>query len=640
MPSRRYNDLATTNPELAEEWDYSKNGDLKPTDVTRGSDKKVSWLCKKGHSWKATISSRVAGNGCPHCAKELRVSFPEKAIAYYLQLAGLEVEESFKPEWLGKSEIDIYLPALHLGIEYDGQAWHKSGKKDLKKDLLCLANGVGLIRVREPKCPQISGIGPCYNLPDTKESSLDAAIKFIFETLQEEYDVNIPPEIQVDVASHRIKIYELMELRDKANSLGMLQPQLAKEWNYQKNGSLTPEMVYEKSNKKVWWRCPICGHEWDAVIASRVAGNGCPECGRIKATLSRSTPASPDSLQIANPELCKEWDYDRNGTLTPADVFPFSHRQIWWRCIEGHQWTATVADRSVGKGCPYCGGLYPIPGETDLATLFPDIAAEWHPTKNKNLKPSDVLPKSSQKVWWQCKYGHEWPATVNNRTGKNRTGCPFCSGKQVLPGFNDLATTHPALAREWHPEKNGTLSCRDVTVGSNKKIWWRCSLGHEWQAVINSRRNGVGCPYCANKKLLKGFNDLATTHPDIAAQWHPTLNGTLSANDVFAGTAKKIWWRCEQGHQWTATVNSRTTNRTGCPYCSGQKVVPGENDLQKLYPEIAAEWDFEKNKPLLPTAFKPKSNKEVWWKCSNCGMTFKKKISQRVLYPLCPHCKR
>lgn len=152
-----------------------------------------------------------------------------KAIAYYLQLAGLEVEESFMPEWLGKSEIDIYLPALHLGIEYDGQAWHKSGKKDLKKDLLCLANGVGLIRVRERKCPHISGIGPCYNLPDTKESSLDAAIKFVFETLQEEYDVNIPSEVHVDVASNQIKIYELIELRDKANSLGILQPQLAKE---------------------------------------------------------------------------------------------------------------------------------------------------------------------------------------------------------------------------------------------------------------------------------------------------------------------------------------------------------------------------------------------------------------------------
>lgn len=163
-------------------------------------------------------------------------------------------------------------------------------------------------------------------------------------------------------------------------------------------------------------------------------------------------------------------------------------------------------------------------------------------------------------------------------------------------------------------------------------------MGHEWQAVINSRRNGIGCPYCANKILLKGFNDLATTHPEIAAQWHPSLNGALTACDVFAGTARKVWWKCEKGHEWPATVNSRTSNGTGCPYCSGQKVIPGENDFQTLYPEIAAEWESDRNKPLSPSSLKPKSNREVWWQCKYCGHRFKKKIAQRVLYPKCPHC--
>lgn len=569
-----YNDLATTHPHLLEEWDYAKNIDLQPTNVTKGSDKKVFWLCKKGHSWKAAVSSRIAGNGCPHCAKELRVSFPEKAIAYYLREAGFEVEESYRPEWLGKSELDIYLPALRLGIEYDGEAWHKSGKKDLKKDLRCLANGVRLIRIREPKCPHIQGIGPCYNLPDTKESSLAAAIEFIFQMLRDEYSVNIPPEIHVDIASNRIKIYELMELRNKENSLAILQPQLAREWNHLKNGSLTPDMIYERANKKVWWLCPTCGHEWDAVVASRVAGNGCPKCGKIKAAHSQSTPMQTDSLQAANPELCKEWDYEENGTtLTPSDVFPFSHRKVWWKCSKGHHWKATVADRSSGKVCPYCSGVYPIPGETDLATLFPDIANEWHPDKNEDLKPREILPSSSRKVWWQCKYGHEWLATISNRTGKNRTGCPICSGKKVLTGFNDLATTHQTLAQEWHTEKNKPLTPKDVTVGSNKKVWWRCHLGHEWEAIINSRRNGSGCPVCANRVLLKGFNDLATTYPDIAAQWHPLRNGELSASAVFAGTAQKVWWQCEQGHEWFASVNGRTANKTGCPICFQEKRV-------------------------------------------------------------------
>lgn len=282
IPLVGLNDLSTTHPQLAKEWDYKNNNNLRPEDFTRGSDRKVSWLCKKGHSWKATISSRVAGNGCPYCAKELQTSFPEKAIVYYLRMAGLEVKESYKTKWLGRREIDIYLPSLHLGIEYDGQAWHKNGNKDLEKDILCLSNGIGLIRIREPKCPRIIGIGPCYNLPDTKEESLNSAIEFIFQTLREEYNTNIVSDFPIDVASNRIKIYELMDLQNKENSLATLHPQLAKEWNYLRNGSLSPDTLSNKSNKKVWWKCSLCGHEWEAVVYSRVDGKGCPICSRQK----------------------------------------------------------------------------------------------------------------------------------------------------------------------------------------------------------------------------------------------------------------------------------------------------------------------------------------------------------------------
>jgi len=565
-----YNDLATTHPHLLNEWDFVKNIDLLPTEVSRGSDKKVSWRCKKGHIWKATIASRAAGTGCPYCAKELHISFQEKAIAFYLKEAGFEIEESYKPEWLGKSELDIYIPSLKVGIEYDGEAWHKSSRKDIKKDLDCFAHGVVLIRIREPKCPAISGAGPCYTLQDKKAESLNRAIEFIFDVLREEYGVIISDEINVDIAANRAKIYELMELNEKENSLGVLRPKIAKDWNYKKNESLIPEMVHEKSNKKVWWLCHTCGHEWEAVIASRVAGNGCPKCGKIKAALSRSIPELSNSLQMTNPELCKEWDFERNGELTPDKVFPYSNQQIWWKCKEGHQWMAAIANRSSGRGCPYCNGTVPMAGKNDLGTLFPDVALEWHPDKNGSLKVNEVLPGSDKKVWWKCKYGHEWEATISNRTSSKPTGCPICSGKKVLVGYNDLATTHPYLAKEWHPEKNGTLTCQDVTVGSNKKVWWKCSLGHEWEAVINSRKTGVRCPYCANKKIWKGFNDFETLYPKIAIQWHPELNGELLASDVFAGSAKKVWWKCPIcGEAYIRGIQSQVKSKY-CPICKGE----------------------------------------------------------------------
>ena len=222
-----YNDLATTHPFLLKEWDYNENLDVDPTKVSKGSDIKVFWKCKKGHTWKATIGSRTSGTSCPICAKELHVSFQEKAIAYFLKRAGLEIEESYKPDWLGRSELDIYIPALKVGIEYDGEAWHKSGRKDINKDLLCFANGVVLIRIREPNCPRISGAGPCYTLTDKKADSLNQAIKFIYDYLQDEYGITINNKNEINVEANRIKIYELMELAEKESSLGAKWPQIA-----------------------------------------------------------------------------------------------------------------------------------------------------------------------------------------------------------------------------------------------------------------------------------------------------------------------------------------------------------------------------------------------------------------------------
>ncbi len=127
-------------------------------------------------------------------------------------------------------------------------------------------------------------------------------------------------------------------------------------------------------------------------------------------------------------------------------------------------------------------------------------------------------------------------------------GCPYCAGRKVLKGFNDLFTCMPEIAAQWHPTLNGTLTPYDVTHGSKKKVWWICEQGH-----------------------VKGFNDLFTCMPEIAAQWHPTLNGTLTPYDVTHGSKKKVWWICEQGHVWCASIASRTGGkRCGCPVCAGK----------------------------------------------------------------------
>ena len=169
-----------------------------------------------------------------------------------------------------------------------------------------------------------------------------------------------------------------------------------------------------------------------------------------------------------------------------------------------------------------------------LSNAYPKIAKEWHPTKNGELFPDSVTPKSGRKVWWLGACGHEWEAVISSRT--RGVGCPYCSNYKAIAGYNDLATTNPILAEEWNYDKNRSLKPTDVTSGSHKVVWWRCSRGHEWERTIKDRTSRNGCPYCANQKVLSGYNDLLTIYPDIAAEW--SEKNSVSPNEVIRGGEK------------------------------------------------------------------------------------------------------
>ena len=203
----------------------------------------------------------------------------------------------------------------------------------------------------------------------------------------------------------------------------------------------------------------------------------------------------------------------------------------------------------------------------------PELKKEWHPTKNKAIEHLVLTKGSGQLIWWQCSLGHEWQATLNQRS--QGTDCPYCKGRRIWIGFNDLATTHPQLIKEWHPTKNHPLTPQMVSKGGNQRVWWCCEQGHEWQAPIKQRtvKYGTHCPAChgrRNLKLIQGFNDLATTHPHLTKEWHPTKNESLTPSEVSFGMGRKVWWRCEQGHEWQARILSRHQG-SGCPICRTRK---------------------------------------------------------------------
>lgn len=289
--------------------------------------------------------------------------------------------------------------------------------------------------------------------------------------------------------------------------------QLMSEWNFNKNAPLgfDPQEITYGSARKVWWICKE-KHEWEASPNHRSRGRGCPECAKAQRLITkrRNIVSRRGSLASNNPNLALEWHPTKNAPLTPYDISANSPERVWWLCHNGHEWDAPINSRNSGVGCPVCSGHKIVVGVNDLATIRPDLAKQWHPTKNSFLKPSEVTIGSDKKVWWLCKQGHEWQSQVNNRAAG--CGCPICSGKKVLAGFNDIATVMPHLASEWHPTKNGNLRPEQFTTGSNKKVWWLCQKGHEWQTAISHRSNGRRCPIC--------YGESKTSFPEQAIYFY------------------------------------------------------------------------------------------------------------------------
>ena len=388
---------------------------------------------------------------------------------------------------------------------------------------------------------------------------------------------------------------------------------LMQEWDYEANIDLNPNKLKKGSNKKAHWVCKICGGRWQAAICDRVGKKttGCPYCAGQKVLKGYN------DLKTKFPDIAREWHPNKNGDLLPEEVMGGSGKKAWWLCPNGHEYEQTINKRtSRNSTCPICSGRKVKSGVNDLGSLYPTVAAEWHSSKNGNLTPSEISRGSNKKYWWQCrKCGYEWQARVADRTIDNN-GCPACANKVVVLGFNDLESQFPEIAKEWNYEKNGDLKPNAVTSKSAKKVWWKCSFGHEYlQGIELKTVRQYGCPYCAGQKVLKGYNDLKTTHPDIASEWHPTKNRKLQPQDVAEGSIRKVWWICSEGHEFEQVVNKRTRRGQSCPYCSGHKAWKGFNDFATKFPELAKEWHPTKNGSLKPLNVTYGSGKKVWWKC-------------------------
>lgn len=490
-------------------------------------------------------------------------------------------------------------------------------------------------------------------------------------------------------------------------------PDVAEEWCYEKNDA-NPNEVAKSSSVKYWWKCKECGHTWKQTVANRTTGkSGCPKCNienvnsfceqavfyYIKQAFSDAINGDKHigmELDIFIPsknvaieydgeawheskkktqiderknQLCKEFgitlirireprlkeiddcivfersDSTNNDSLSIVILDVLKYLGVTNIDVDADRDNVFILEQFATKKY-----------ENSLSYCHPEIAKEWHPIRNGKLTPDKVSKSARKEVWWLGSCGHEWKMNIGDRTRKEGVrkdgkhikgqGCPYCSSKRILVGYNDLQTTNPELAQEWHPTKNGLLKPTDVQAGSDIHVWWLGSCGHEWEVSINSRnRQKSGCPYCANKKVLVGFNDFQTLQPELSEEWDYDKNIDMvdkkgndisTPNKVCINSTYKVWWKCKEcNNEWQTTPASRLSH--SCPECAKKKQgasisaakLMKSGSLEKNNPRLCEEWNYEKNGLLIPSMVTPFSSKKVWWKCKECQHEWQAQIYNR-----------
>ncbi|MGE8081620.1 zinc-ribbon domain-containing protein [Peribacillus loiseleuriae] len=488
------------------------------------------------------------------------------------------------------------------------------------------------------------------------------------------------------------------QVLSELNCLKNVNPELSKEWCYELNGSLTLKDVQAGGAQIVWWECSN-GHQWRAQIYERNEGRApCKSC---------------TSLAFNNPDLLKEWNYEKNASINPWKLNFQSNKVVWWNCVKcGNEWEASISQRVKGnKWCKRC---------KSISVTHPDIVKEWHLTKNPGLSPEELSFGSNKEVVWQCtrKKEHVWSETVNSRCSrifgctqcfkgtstslfemilylsllegipsikhrekynkyeadilcrnvkfalefdsyhyhkdklsldkeKNQAfkklkfirvrECPLedikdfeCLNIQLVcrrkletyincykliitqlenwfpqskfidfdalwrvnieekrmealillnsvPREESLGEKYLSLVSEWDYKKNGDLTPWDVRPFSNEKVNWICkkeTCKHRWSATPAKRSDGRGCPKCKGRgsaMVIDNSNSLYSLFPLVSKELHPNLNKEATPETIYAYSTKEFWWNCPvrgEQHVWQESVEGRTGNDIGCPFCN------------------------------------------------------------------------
>jgi hypothetical protein len=361
-----------------------------------------------------------------------------------------------------------------------------------------------------------------------------------------------------------------------------------------------------------------------------------------------------NNLSTKHPELIKQWHPDNKPMNSYTSK---SNQKVWWICELNpcgcHIWPALISSRTKKNptGCPYCTKNPTACIHNNLEVQFPHLKIEWDPNNLKKM--CEYTSCSQSKVLWICKDSpcecHKWPATIANRTKKDKpTGCPYCCKNRNPCIHYNLELLFPHLKIEWDP--NNLKPMNKYTPHSGNEVLWICKESpcdcHKWKTFIYSRtdeKTPTGCPYCKQGKVCE-HNNLEILFPQLKIEWDP--KNTKQMSEYAPHSGNEVSWICKESpcdcHIWEATINDRTRKNKpiGCPFCKQGKVCE-HNNLEVLFPHLKIEWDPDNSKLMKEFSFG--SNTKVKWICSKNPLhRWPTPIDSRTKKDgtNCPHCSK
>lgn len=568
------NSIVAIKPEIKTWWDYEKNGEDRPERHTKAESTKVWWRCPKcTYSWCSEILSRMLSKDqCPCCD------------------LGIALQS-------GVNDAATRCPEILLDWDFENNNLHPEEV---------------FLKEKRPV------FWKCHICSYQWSSSIYGHIK---RQPDGTYSLR-----KCKFCSDKVKVAGI-------NDFKALYPELAQEYVPELN-SIPLEGLAPTSMDKIFWRCNTCNQIFDCAPGSRVgagrSGKGCPFCTHkrpIKGKNDLITWCENNGQQA----LLLEWDFSRNKKQ-PEDYYYKTSKSVHWKCNNNasHIWDASIADRILGRSkCPTCFKVKP---RLKFSEAHPEMLKYWDYEKNE-FGPDHYNEFSNESVFWKCDKGHSFEQLIFRFSSKGFY-CIICENTQLVKQVNDLKTMYPEIAADWDYEKN-QFSPEHYKVNANKKVWWICPDGHpSYQRTIRERvlERDKNCPICMNTGVVAGINDALSHYPKLKKIWDYKGNVGKGPGEISFKYQRKIDCTCTKGHHWNEYLSALINADFTCAHCEDRKPLLGFNTLIDLYPDIAADWDYDDphNQSVTPDLVTTTKGVQYAWICQECGNTYLASIPDRL----------